>query len=257
MDWKKSLGVLLSVVCGLLLMNPLSPATAQSSKVELQQIIGVSELTSRYRPVTCILGYALETLGNEPEYSSRPRYGALQLGNGEDSLITIAVDEPWNARARIYIDKNNDEDLTNDGEGAWDEESRTGFIMYTVVVETDYTVDGMNQSKDYAFTIYRFKEKYPDRLFYYRDCYMEGSAELAGKSYRIAILDDDTDGLYDDLSEGGMYIDVDSDGELNTDSDSHEYYSLDMLFNVAGESYNIESVAPDGSEISITVSPNS
>jgi thiol-disulfide isomerase/thioredoxin len=77
----------------------------------------MGSLVNYYRPIRCQLGAKpKETLKAEPKYQSKkPLYGVLKAGNGVDSLITVVVDEIDAKQSRIYIDRNNDEDLTNDG----------------------------------------------------------------------------------------------------------------------------------------------
>src|SRR5438105_3555030 len=51
----------------------------------------------------------------EPTYRVAPKYGIIHLGNGPKSDFVVALDEPANADWKIYIDKNRNGDLTDDG----------------------------------------------------------------------------------------------------------------------------------------------
>ncbi|MEI8281505.1 MAG: hypothetical protein WCG75_03775, partial [Armatimonadota bacterium] len=54
----------------------------------------------------------------EPHYKAKPQYGTIKVGNGPKSTFIIALDEPKDSDFKIYIDKNQNGDLTDDGDGA-------------------------------------------------------------------------------------------------------------------------------------------
>jgi thiol-disulfide isomerase/thioredoxin len=96
----------------------------------------------------------------------------------------------------------------------------------------------------------------PIVVSYCRGSYRSGTFEAAGRSVTLALVDDDTDGTFDD--EGGtLFVDVDVDGRLLTDADSHERFRLSEPFVVDGVTYVATSVATDGAwaEIEIAAEP--
>ena len=103
----------------------------------------------------------VETLVAEPAYVGTPMYGALTVGNGEDSTFVFAIDS-WldenNAlQALIYVDADNDEDLTNNGDGAWDQPSDR-VLMTSVTLQVSY--DGVPGTVEYPMNVYHFVATY-------------------------------------------------------------------------------------------------
>lgn len=69
----------------------------------------------------------------EPAYRATPKYGVIHVGNGPKSTFCFAVDEPKDADWKIYLDKNGNGDLTDDGDGAWAKKSEgSGRVQYGV-----------------------------------------------------------------------------------------------------------------------------
>ena len=173
----------------------------------------------------------------EPTYiSSKPLYGILPLGSVPDNYTILAVDEPPNGHTRIFIDRNNDKDLTNDGDplrqtgssGSWDNVEinvpyNTGMIPYTL---NFYRVQG--------------------KLYCYRNSGRIGEVELDGRRYKIALLEDNATGCFDDLRNDTLIIDLNQDGILDGRYNSTETYKVSEPINIHGKVWKIASVTPDG-----------
>ena len=202
-------------------------------------------MVNYYRPIRITLSdRPSEELNEEPEYRARkPLYGTMRLGDGEDRFITIVVDEREGGAERVYIDRNNDEDLTNDGEGAWSASSPSSLRLSNVRIDVDYTTGQM----PYAFTFYRFKTRLRDIVFCYRDSARQGEIVSGGETYKIAVLDENADGRFDDLDNGTLLIDLNQDGELIGRSDSAERHELGKPFNVHGKVWSIDTMSANGS----------
>jgi len=89
----------------------------------------------------------------------------------------------------------------------------------------------------------------PSVIAYCRGGYASGFIQLGEAEFLVAVVDEDTDGLYDDLASGTLFIDADQDGELLATMDSHEQFALDEPFNLMGTTYVVTAVAADGSMI--------
>jgi len=89
----------------------------------------------------------------------------------------------------------------------------------------------------------------PSVIAYCRGGYASGFIQLGEAEFLVAVVDEDTDGLYDDLASGTLFIDADQDGELLATMDSHEQFALDEPFNLMGTTYVVTTVAADGSMI--------
>ncbi|MDR3692623.1 MAG: TlpA disulfide reductase family protein [Fimbriimonas sp.] len=158
----------------------------------------------------------------EPEYRAKPKYGIIHMGNGPKSDFAFALDEPANADFKIYIDKNRDGDLTDDGDGAWNTKRTKGRVMYGVMDVTLRASYGTSthetSSSDYTIGIYRF----PDlpSLITYRETSREGRVTVDGKGHHAVLVENDADAVYAKTMEekGGrplwLLVDLNDDGHL-------------------------------------------
>lgn len=184
--------------------------------------------------------------------SSEPKFGTMILGNSPDSLFTIAFDEPKDGSSSLlYIDKNNNEDLTDDGDPAWDDVKRTHKIKEALVdVPYEYGIE--KHIVPYPITFYRYNTHLSESIIAFRNGYRKGYIALKDSTYRIALFDDELNGLFNELDKGAMVIDVNRDGILAGDSDSEEYFSLTSPFNINGYTYKIDYISPSGDLIALT-----
>jgi len=51
----------------------------------------------------------------EPAYMGTPKYGSFHIGNGPKSVTWFAVDEAAGKTGKLYVDTNQNGDLTDDG----------------------------------------------------------------------------------------------------------------------------------------------
>jgi len=215
-----------------------------------QDIMG--KLLTYYRPTrTVISDEPQEHLKAEPEYEGdKPLYGTLTLGDGSDNQITVVLDEPEEGAARIYIDRNNDEDLTNDGDGQWTESSDSVLGLSGVAIDVPYKTGAI----PYTFKFYRFKKRLRDCLLYYRDACREGEVTYGARTYKIAVLDENADGRFDDLENGTLLIDLNQDGKLVGKPESAEFHKMGEPFNIHGTALVVASISPDGTSLRISPS---
>jgi thiol-disulfide isomerase/thioredoxin len=222
----------------------------QLPTIRLEPRQGVmGSLVNYYRPLRIALAAEpQEELSAEPEYASeKPLYGAMRLGDGPDTLVTLVVDEAEGETPRIYVDRNNDEDLTNDGDGEWTRPSGSNLGLSGVVIDVDYKT----ATVPYTFEFYRFTTRLRDYVFYYRNASREGEITSDSKSYKIAVLDENGDGRFDDLDGGTVIIDLNQDGKLIGNSDSAEHNKLGEPFNIHGKVWEVVSVLPDGKTLTL------
>ncbi len=161
-------------------------------------------------------------------------WGSLKLA-GTEYAVRVA---PRADGAELAIDLDGDGTTTP---VAWERILTDGALLASpefVLAASD------NQTASYrAFVMW--SPFLPIVVSYCRGNYRSGIFEVAERSVTLALVDDDTDGTFDD--EGGtMFVDIDGDGRLLTDSDSHERFRLGEPFVVAGVTYVATSTAPDG-----------
>lgn len=227
-----------------------------------------------------------EELVAEPAYVGTPKYGALTVGNGEDSTFVFAIDSWLDQdnvlQALIYVDTDNDEDLTNNGDGAWAQDMGR-VLMTAVTLEVSY--DGVPGTVEYPMSVYHFRATYGQAeglsreevqaawdkaiaedaratsLFFFRGAARQGTVEIDGAEVTVILIDDDSDGLYDDLvvaegedaQPGAIVVDRNSDGRLQATNTSAEYYSAGEPFEFQGQGYRIAAVSPMGDEVQFEV----
>lgn len=162
-----------------------------------------------------------ETLDAEPRYqSAQPLYGYFPLGNGDDARITFVIDELERETWVVYVDKNNNEDLTDDGPPLQNE--GTGRLAATIALSVRVTSpEGRTTDIPYKlwFWINEQETNRGTRLMarYYTRCHWAGSVDLDGRIFQaIAYEYDRHNALY---AENGLWIDLNEDGAL--DSDEH------------------------------------
>jgi thioredoxin-related protein len=105
----------------------------------------------------------------------------------------------------LYLDRNRDLDLTNDGDPVparirtiWTTEAKVVEFL-NISLQLPYAVDGKEHKEPYACVFFFFLEKgkkVPKTLAVERDGWREGMLTLDGKLYVVALVDDDSDGQY-------------------------------------------------------------
>lgn len=183
---------------------------------------------------------------------AQPLYGSLILGNSADSLISVVLDESVDDQfSFLYVDKNNNEDLTDDDNPQWDEEEN-GYWFKEELVDVYYRDDRQKAPVPYTIKFYRHPKRMPKVLVAFRNGYREGAITLKDTTYKVALFDDDLDGLFQLSGKGAIIIDINRDGVLNGRTDSPEYFTFDDLFNIRGETYRIKRISPAGDVLTLT-----
>ena len=227
-------------------------------KPDTMVVAGTGEQVVALRPLQAVMGSMVqyyrpqqlavsdkrpEGLKAEPKYKSpKPLYGQLVLGDGPDNHITVVLDEPENGTPRIYIDRNHDKDLTNDGNGQWTEVNDATMSLSKVVIDVPYKTGTV----PYTLEFYRFKSRLREFVLYYRNACREGEIHSGGKAYKIAALNENADGRFDNLENGTLLIDLNRDGKLEGRPDSAEFHKLNEPFNIHGRVWEVASMTPDG-----------
>ncbi len=177
----------------------------------------------------------------------KPRFSSLLLGSATDSVFAVVLDEAPNGQeSRLYVDKNNNEDLTDDDDGSWLATKGT-FSMKEVLLEAGYR---SGDSVPYPVVFYRYHTKLPGSLMAYRNGYRKGRIALNDTTYKVALFDDDCDGLFD-LDESALVIDINQDGSLDGQTDSGEYFPTLSPFALDDRFYRVSDISPSGERITL------
>jgi len=166
----------------------------------------ILDLTGACRPQGVKLS-AISTPGlSEPDYQGTPAYGAIPL-NGD--AFHLVLDRGAEGSV-LYVDTDRSGVLRKVD---WERQLWDGSFLASVPFSVSY--DGLQTPSIYrVFLIW--SPLTPTVLTYCRASYLSGEIQLGDVTYLIALIDDNTDGRYDDLDRDIMFIDTDQDGELFT-----------------------------------------
>lgn len=180
---------------------------------------GAKELKLGYMPIRTELSETKpEGVTKEPTYAGKPRYAVIKLGSGPKAGHVAVVDEPAGGEFKMYFDANGNGDLTDDGDGKWtkknEAQGRTVYGTNSFVAKATYM--GRNNQEttaDYGLALYRIVSSSVDTLLYYREAARVGELKLGEKTYKVALVENDADGLYNKrLNDDGKP--VNARGEL-------------------------------------------
>jgi len=163
---------------------------------------GAVEAKLGYMPIRTELSETKpEGITKEPTYAGKPRYAVIKLGNGAKANHIAVVDEPAGGEFKVYFDANGNGDLTDDGDGKWSKKNeaqgRTVYGVNSVVAKASYR--GRNNAEttsDYGLGLYRIVSASVDALLYYREAALTGELKVGEKTYKVTLVENDADGLY-------------------------------------------------------------
>ncbi len=243
---------------------------------------------SWYRPLPIPLqDKAAAPLAKEPQYVGTPLYGVVTLGDGPNRDFTVVVDvapdwskfgeafkaangkvEMSTVPAHIYVDANQDKDLTNDGAGAVtgcfpDRGAKDGYTILGAAKCKVAYADG--QTLEYPLGFWMFPQRgkikqgnaeqdYGRTLYYRRDCSFETKLDVAGQQVLARFYDENANGLIAAQDGDLLAIDLNQDGQIDAMMRGPEVYKLDAPFNLGGESYVLKSAGPRGNSAVVAVS---
>jgi hypothetical protein len=151
-----------------------------------------------------------------PEFQAKdPLFFRISLGETKGVPFYGALDRtPAGVyHDRLFIDKNRDLDLTNDGDPVparirtlWTTEGKI-IEFLNITLDLPYTVEGKEHKEPYAcvfFYVLEKTQKTPAALLVERDGWREGVLTIDDNPYAIALVDDDSDGQYSTGDAWGM-----------------------------------------------------
>jgi len=208
-----------------------------ASTGNLEYVDSILDLTTGYYPQAVQLSSDAIAGLTEPAYTGTPLYASLTLA---DASYTIIIDKDG-SDGKLYVDADGSKALSPID---WIQQLYDGGYLASV----SFDIQNDNGVRAYRLFL-EWSPSTPTAIIYFRDNHRLGEIELGGVTYKIAIIDENSDSLFDDLDHDQLLIDIDQDGELLASSDSHERYWLDVPFNIDGTVYAATSVSADGSSI--------
>lgn len=187
---------------------------------------GVTARVGGYRPLRAEMDKAAEIIKKAPENNlEAPKYGVIELG---DKAWSFVLDEPAEKEARLYVDSNNDGDLTNDPAAKWELRQQGEMKMYNGSFQVD-----LGNGQLGTVMAYRFdpsderRAPLKNTLLYYADYGYEFGFDLDGKPFSTFVSG--TLG-----AEAMLPVDRDGNGRV---SRNFETVKLGSPFNFTGTTY--------------------
>lgn len=169
-----------------------------------------------------------ESLKAEPRYhDAHPLYGYFALTNASDWRYSFAIDRvEW----ALYVDKNNNEDLTDDGPPAFNQ--GTGVLASLLSLQLELIAPNGSVMKQPYDLWFWYNEKDQNAYFYPR-CHYAGQLQINGKMYKaIAYQQFQHLGL---SRESGIWIDLNEDEKL----DQTEHFFEGSLIHIPASSKTV------------------
>lgn len=207
----------------------------------------------------------------EPAYNGTPEYGEIRLGNGPKSRTIVVFDRPpageWKL-SRIYVDANQNGDLTDDGDGRWSNvAARPGGTGARLgpnfpVLHASWGADGRETSSgDYSVML--VSVSLPNKgqvVSYRRTTARTGRLQVAGRAVRAVLIENDNDALFNKAMDDEnnmvgpgradrpmwLLADLDGDGMFS----KIETFDARRPLELAGAVYEAHA-APDGSRLTL------
>jgi len=208
-------------------------------------------------PTVVLTRVPAEELTNAPQ-GEDVWFGAVELGTGSDTIYGIAVRrEP---KPLLWIDANNNEDLSDDGGGVRASSCDLGVCIWYPAVRVDYRDGAGERSEDYILRVLIELGCDEPKVHYASHCLRTGLLAAGERIVRLWIGDGDSDGRYDDVEDLTVIVDNDEDGAIDIDWASPEiFYPIDMFFprgtiQIGDSLYEVEEASADGRRMSVVPS---
>jgi hypothetical protein len=181
-----------------------------------------------------------ETLKVEPHYeSSHVLYGYLPLGSGADRRVTFVVDGLDEPTWTVWVDRNNNQDLTDDGPPVRNE----GTGRFAAQIEVTMHIATSGGDRPFAYKVWLWlappvgvsspRPSQYQPLFYARSHYA-GTIRLGGATYRVVAFERlHHDGLFE---EGDICVDVNRN---DTCDEPTEIVSASRPLSIRGRLYRV------------------
>lgn len=198
-------------------------------------------------------------LRKEPAYRARPLYGHIRLGNGPRASTPVAVDNPDSGDYRIYVDLNQNGDLTDDGNGEWPTRTeRDGRIFYggRFSVRASYGTATAERGSAMLPLSLSITKGDGGRLGFLAQWSREGRMDLEGRSYQLTLRESDCDGLFNKpaatLEESRLHRPVNLVGVQGQGTDPADRFMADIRgpFKIGASTFEA-AVSDDGGTLQV------
>jgi peroxiredoxin len=233
----------------------LPPQTPAQAPVALVKLAYDPSFKVGYRPGALVLKPEKPaTLKKEPAVAGKRLYGTLTVGTGPKAAHLVILDEPENQPWRLYLDRNANGDLTDDGGNAWTEQKEIDELRTqtkkkyatatNITIRASYgTAEKETSTAPFALTFYRY-EGNPVLQFYHSGAQI-GELSLNGQAYKLAITEDSQLGVFDRAFERR-----EPSVTLYLNGDTKTRIELRAPFELGGKVYEAK-LTPDGKSLAL------
>lgn len=173
------------------------------------------KLSLGYMPMALAYMDAKPTkIKKEPTYTGTVKYAEIHAGNGPKSTTVVAIDQAPDGDWKVYVDKNQNGDLTDDGDAVIlkkvDQKGRTLYGVGHLVVRASWgSAKHETSHGDYGLGIYAFATgNTPTKnALIYREGARTGQIKIAGKKHAVLLAENDADAVY------SKTVETDADGK--------------------------------------------
>lgn len=199
------------------------------------------------------------TVTKVPEGVQHPKFTTISLGpKSNPTTVAMLLDFCDDGTEKLWVDSNANGDLTDDSGTTWKSRqmTRNGKTSTSWNGDTTIPVSYGAEKRTLTLSMYRFDKNDPSRirlantLIYYRDFGLSGEITLNGKTAKALLTEDACTG---DFSTGDVSLLIDLNGDGRYDSKT-EQFKTKAPFNIGGTTYEIASMAADGSSFQLVKS---
>ncbi|TVR47655.1 MAG: TlpA family protein disulfide reductase [Puniceicoccaceae bacterium] len=196
----------------------------------------------------------------EPAYDGKVHYGQITLGDAEDASFTFALVTPdaVSGDFQLFLDSKRDGNLANEGDGKFamvrrmERDGIQAARLSTVVKSEARYADGSKQP--YQLLFFGLLNQGELTFGYRRATSMTGSLELDGTTYKVWLVDNDNDAVFnkalddDNNPVGGgeagdpLWLITEVDGDQRTVRDARRAFTI-------GERRLVAEIAPNGTSL--------
>jgi hypothetical protein len=184
-------------------------------------------------------------------------YGVLPVLVSKDGMLVAITESAVGKTGKIYLDANGDGDLTNDPMVKWEELGVPAFggMAKVAANKLPVTIRFFRYTPSFYQVGPNVNKKPPNRpLYYSREDAREGKAVLGRETYSVLLNECGVTGRYDAVKHEGkqptvaLFIDRNQNDRFEM---KFEMYDLSQPFTIAGKTYELDSVAADGSRLAL------
>jgi hypothetical protein len=224
----------------------LPPVTAPSPTAASVTRVRVSIMRDGFRPVSMSLAASQHPpllltdqrppgLVKEPRYQGpQQKYAVLRLGQGAHPTYTLALDLLPHISPVLYVDLNQNGDLTDDGPPLTNQ--GTGFFATRLRVPFASLVPSVTVPGYYEAWLFTNTGLWQNSLItYYSRTQFKGTVRLAGHTYTAYLAEGQHNDA--DFTNDGIHIDLNGDGKISAETES---FPPGTLLHLGGRAYAFE-----------------